>query len=452
MILTETEEIELLQLLEQEDLELVSPAIETLRDKSIGGTCPDSVCIKGVRGGRGAGAKSWGLTSLLVQESNYFPHRVAALREQQNSLDESVYELIEKTVDRLRYPGWKFTKSYIESPAGAHWIFKGLHDLRANRNIKGLEGFTRFFVEEAASIVADSWMYMLPTLFRNKGAKLFFCYNPDSEADPVTTEIWNNYKNDSSAILIEARPEGADNPWWNEGLQKLSTKLKAIDPELWEYVYGGKPRIQGFATILNRILIRQAMERNIENPDGGVQVGCDPADMGDDKTEIYIRKGYKIIDHIELRKMDGEYIANEIWNKIKRDPSIPIKVDTTGIGTSTRDNLRRLGAKVIPIHFGNAAFKKDQYINLVTEMWFDFKDILPNIDIPDDLELMSDLSSRKYFYDTKGKQGVESKDNFKKRYNRSPDKGDALLLCFYEGNKLLMSDADRAAMAQRNSR
>jgi hypothetical protein len=66
-------------------------------------------------------------------------------------------------------------------------------------------------------------------------------------------------------------------------------------------------------------------------------------------------------------------------------------------------------------------------------MWFNFQSILPQIDIPDDSELMSDLSSRLYDYDTKGRRKVESKDNFKERYSRSPDKGDALLLCFYQG-------------------
>ncbi len=442
-------EQELLGLLEQEDRERVSSVLEPLRDVSIGGTCSPDILFKGVRGGRGAGAKSWSFISLLVQESQYLPHRVACLREVQLTLEESVYELVEKTVKRLQYPGWHFTKGIIDSPAGAHWIFKGLRDLRATRNIKGLEGFTRFFVEEGSALSGDSWDYMLPTLFRNEGAQLHFCYNPETDADPVTTKIWQMYENDPSAMLIEARPEGLDNPWWSSGLQALSDKLKEADPDLWEHVYGGKSRSQGFNAVLPRVLVRMAMDRTLRDPEGAIEVGCDPADMGDDKTEIYIRKGLKIVDHRELRKMDGTYIANEIWSMIHSDPSIPIKVDVTGVGTSTRDNLRRLGAKVVPINFGANARDKNRYPNMISEMWFNFADTLEHVDIPDDAQLMSDLSSRLYEYDKKGRRIVEEKKKFKERYGRSPDKGDAILLCYYTGANINMSDETRKQLAQR---
>lgn len=448
-LLTEAEQTELLGLLEIEDRERVSPKLEQLRYPTIGGDCPDEVIIQGVRGGRGAGAKSWGIVSLTVQEAQIHSHRVACLREIQNSLEESVYELVEKTVDRLKYPGWKFTKEYITSPSGSHWIFRGLKDLRASRNIKGLEGFTRFLVEEAAPIVAESWDYMLPTLFRNEGAVLRFAYNPETEVDPVTTKIWTPFSGDPMARLIECRPGSLDNPWWNDNLEKLSQKTREIDPDLWEHVYGGHPRAQGYNTILNRVLIRAAMDRKLHDPEGGLQVGCDPADMGDDKTEIYVRKGMKVVDHNELRKMDGVYIANEIWSMINRDPSVPVCVDTTGIGTSTRDQLRVLGAKVIPINFAQNAGDQNRYPDVVSEMWFDFNEVLPDIDIPDDPELMSDLASRQYGYDRKNRRQVEPKKEFKKRFNRSPDKGDAMLLCFYTGAHLKMSEETRAQLAKR---
>lgn len=446
--MTNQDELILLDLLKQEDLERVSKKLEALRDPVIGGDCSPLVRFKGVRGGRGAGAKSWGMTSLLVQECNRRRHRVACLREIQNSIEESVYELIEKTVDRLRYPGWKFTKSSIDSPAGSHIIFKGLKDLRSSRNIKGLEGFDRFFVEEAAPIVAESWDYLLPTLFRNEDAQLWFCYNPESETDPVTTKIWEPYQDSKEAILIEAAPGKIDNPWFSDALQSLSDKMKEIDPDLWEHIYGGKPRSQGDRAILSRVLIREAMDRSIRDPEGALEAGCDPADFGDDKTEIYVRRGWKVIAHKELRKMNGEYIANTIWDMIDRDDMVPVKVDVTGIGVSTRDNLLRLGAKVVPVNFGSRAFEKDKYPDTISEMWFNFQNILPNIDIPDDSELMSDLSSRLYDYDSKGRRQVESKKKFKERYSRSPDKGDAMLLCFYKGGAIL-DEKHRQAMAAR---
>lgn len=452
MQLTLQEEQLLYSLLDQEDRERVSPKLELFRDRCIGGQCSDDVIIKGVRGGRGAGAKSWGFTSLLVQELNYFPHRMACLREIQKTLEESAYELIEKTVNRLGYSGWTFTNDSINSPVGSHIIFKGLKDLRASRNIKGLEGFTRFFVEEADPLSNDSWDFLLPTLFRNKGAKLYFCYNPEMELDPVTVKIWNMFQHEKYSLLIECMPEGIDNPWWNEKAQLLSDKMRQVDPDLWSHVYGGQPSSQLQNAALPRYLIRQAMDRNIKEPVGSEEIGCDPADEGDDKTQIYRRKGLKIIEKKELRKMDGTYIGNEIGAMINHRPNVPIKVDTTGIGVSTRDRLRQLELKVIPIHWANNAIKDDEYPDIVSEMWFEFLKILPELDIPDDPELMSDLSGRLYTYDKRGRREIESKKKFKERHGRSPDKGDALLLTYYTGMNLKIDDQSKKELAMRRNR
>lgn len=445
---------ELEQLLSQYNRERCSPKVEQLRGPHIGGDCSDSVIIRGIRGGRGAGAKSYGVISLNVQEAHYYKHKYGCFREVQRTLAESVYSLIEETVERLHYHGWKFREDYIESPTGSHFIFRGLKDLTATDNVKGLQGFTRFIIEEAASISAASIDKLLPTLFRNKGSILWFVYNQYLETDPITTKVWQPFKNEAYAKLIECRPGALDNPWWFEGdLELLSNKMKAIDPDLWDHIYGGNPLSQLYNAAISRLFVRQAMDRVLSNPEGAIEIGCDPADEGDDKTQIYKRKGMKVVDHKELRKMDGEYIANEIWHMTGHRPDVPIKLDTTGIGTSTRDNLRRLGAKVIPIHFANKAENTDEYPDVVSEMWFHFNNVLREQipDLPDDPELMSDLSSRLYKYDKAGRRCIESKKDFKVRHLRSPDKGDALLLCFYTA-KNIISEERRKQLAQRYRR
>ena len=447
-------ELALAQLLAQYDRERCSPKVELLRGQHIGGECPDSVMLRGIRGGRGAGAKSYGVISLNVQEAHYFKHKYGCFREVQKTLTESVYSLIEETVERLKYPGWKFRDEYIESPVGSHFIFRGLKDLTATDNVKGLQGYTRFIIEEAASISDASIDKLLPTLFRNKRSILWFVYNQYLETDPITTKVWEPFSNEPYARLIECRPGAVDNPWWYEGdLEILSQKLKKIDPDLWDHIYGGNPISQLHNAAISRLLIRQAMDRVISNPEGAVEIGCDPADEGDDKTQIYMRKGMKVIGHKELRKMDGEYIANEIWQMAGKRPDVPIKLDTTGIGTSARDNLRRLGAKVIPIHFANKAEKANEYPDIVSEMWFNFNEVLKEDmpDIPYDAELMSDLSSRLYKYDSSGRRCIEPKKEFKKRHLRSPDKGDAMLLCFYTA-KNIMSPEIRKQLADRYRR
>ena len=73
-------------------------------------------------------------------------------------------------------------------------------------------------------------------------------------------------------------------------------------------------------------------------------------------------------------------------------------------------------------------------------MYFNLRDQLEQIDIPGDDELRNQLIQRKYEYQT-GRRGyevmkIESKDKYKEHAmieGSSPDRADALVLCFYEG-------------------
>ena len=440
MPLTEAEELELLTLLEQEDRERVAPKFEAWRNPAR---------YKIAYGGRGAGAKSWSAASLIVQIAEQEKKKVACLRETMKSLEESVYSLIQNTVERLQYDNWKTTKEYIENTKNdSHFIFRGLKDLRASNQIKSLEGYDIFFVEEAATISHESWSILLPTL-RKAGSELWAVFNREEEMDPVYERFVVNERDDS--IVLHLQPGPIDNPWWYETtLPKEMEEDFKFDEDEAIHVWHGEPRKQGFKAIHGRAKIRQAMDRKIIDPDGQITVGCDPADFGDDKTEIFIRKGHKIIDRKTIAKMDGIFVANEIATMINHDPSIPIRIDTTGIGTSARDRLRALGLKVYPIHFSQSAEDKDQFPDVVTEMWFNLQ--IDDIDIPDDPDLMRQLSGRQYSYDSKGRRKVEPKSEYKKRAKKSPDAADALILCFYQGGSMIMSGEGKKAMAARRRR
>lgn len=440
MPLSEQEEIELLELLEQENKELVAPKFEAWRKPAR---------YKIAYGGRGAGAKSWSAASLIVQFAEERPLRVACLRETMKSLEESVYALIQNTYERLGYSDWRVTKEFIENTKnGSHFIFRGLKDMRASNQIKSLEGYDIFFVEEAATISHESWSTLLPTL-RKKGSELWAVFNREEEMDPVYERFVANEREDS--IVLHLQPGAIDNPWWYETtLENEMIEDFKFDEDEAIHVWHGEPRKQGFKAVMARAKIRQAMDRVIPDPEGEITVGCDPADFGDDKTVIFVRKGHKIIDKKKLSKMDGVFVANEIASMINHDPSVPIRIDTTGIGTSARDQLRVLGLKVIPIHFAQSARDKDKFPDIVTEMWFNLP--IDDIDIPDDQDLMRQLSGRQYGYDSKGRRKIESKAEYKKRNGNSPDDADALILCFYQGGSMMLSNEERTALANRRRR
>lgn len=431
MALTETEEVELLELLEQDERESVVPLLEQWRKPAR---------FKMAYGGRGSG-KSRAAASLLVQRANHEQIKVLCAREIQKSIEESVYALILDTVKHLRYPGWIFKKDEIVSPAGSRFVFRGLKDLRASQQIKSYEGFDVIWVEEAATVSGDSWKIIVPT-FRKEGSEIWATFNRDEEMDPVYERFCARPRRNS--IVVEVNWH--DNPWFPDILRAEMEQDYERDPDEAEHIWGGQPRKQGMKSVMARSRIRAAMDRVIDAI-GGRSVGVDVARFGDDKTDMYMRQGLKVTKHKELAKTSIPEVVRQVWDFVGRDPSIPIKVDDTGVGGGVTDGLRELGAKVVAINFGGRSTNPNLYDTIADEMWFTFP--VDDADIPDDAELMKELAGRQYDYDKKNRRKVEPKKKFKERYGKSPDRADALLLTFYEGMTIQMTDKHREQLRAR---
>ena len=419
-LLTESEQLEYLELVIQDNLEKVSPKMERFGE---------DWRIKIAHGGRGAGAKSWSVASLLIQKAHRNPLRICCFREVQKSLEESSYRLMVDTISRLTYPNWKITREYLESPAGSHIIFRGLADMRAADQMKSLEGYDIFWLEEASAISKESLTVLLPTL-RKPGSELWATLNREAEKDPIIAEYWDSDRTD--VLRIELEQGKIDNPWFPDVLQTEMEAAYRNNPDEALHIWGGQPRAQGDNSVLSRVLVRQAMERKAVETDPD-EIGVDVARFGDDNTEMYRRKGAKTIAHQSYSKKDTVFVANAAWDMAEKSRNVVIKVDDTGVGGGVTDNLRKLGANVVPVNFGGVPRNTKKYTSVADEMWFEFP--VNDIEIPDDPRLMEELSGRKYDYDKIGRKKVEAKKDFKKRYGRSPDKADALLLAFYKDYK-----------------
>ena len=99
--------------------------------------------------------------------------------------------------------------------------------------------------------------------------------------------------------------------------------------------------------------------------------------------------------------------------------------------------LQARGLDVVPVNFAQVAKVSDKYPNAASEMWFDFADIINAVGMESVAkfknELVGEMASRQWEFDSKGRRKVQSKDDYKSATgNRSPDIADSLLLCFYE--------------------
>jgi phage terminase large subunit len=198
---------------------------------------------KGASGGRGS-AKSWFFAGMLVEEAIESHIRAACLRESQNSIADSVKQLIEDVIIRYHVEHlFKVTEREITGPNDSLFVFRGLQNHTVS-SIKSLEGFNRSVNEEAQTYSQRSMDIMIPTFRSN--AELWFAWNPLSEKDPVE-RLFND--NDGDPDFVHVHTTYRDNPWFPEELRRDMLRDRERDPEKYAHVWLGKYRKQSEARV-----------------------------------------------------------------------------------------------------------------------------------------------------------------------------------------------------------
>ena len=167
----------------------------------------------------------------------------------------------------------------------------------------------------------------------------------------------------------------------------------------------------------------------------------DVARFGDDQSVIGFRKGRdaRLIPLVKLRGVDTMTLAARIAELHHLHRPDAVFVDGGGVGGGVIDRLRQLGILVIEVQFGA---KADRYgvseeqpavANKRAEMWCSLRDWLPHGGIPDDPDLLADLTGPQYSFVLRdGRDAIllEPKEAMKRRGLASPDAGDALAISF----------------------
>lgn len=225
------------------------------------------------------------------------------------------------------------------------------------------------------------------------------------------------------AWIAECRDE------WGEESPLFQTKVQG------EIVDAGADSIIKLSQVQQ--MIRNAADEKFDSA-GQEEIGVDVARGGMDDTVMFHRKGLKVIDEKVLatpqlpEKAKLVYIADVVEQFAGYNKKVRIKPDDTGVGGGVVDILQSRGYNIVPICFGAEASEPDKYPNVIAEMWFEVGKIVHEIACAADGRLQAELVNRKSKpLDKKGRRVVESKDDYKGRGFRSPDKADAFLLAFY---------------------
>ena len=165
-------------------------------------------------------------------------------------------------------------------------------------------------------------------------------------------------------------------------------------------------------------------------------VSVDVARYGDDKTTLYAieggANGQKKMMGVEVRdKLSTMETTGWALNFAKRHDINAFAVDEIGVGAGVVDRLREMKKEVVSVNNASKAEDESKYYNRRAEIYAraaeDIQQGLVEIDEAD-IDLIEQLSWARYkSVKSNGKLLVESKEDIKKRYGRSPDNADAFV-------------------------
>lgn len=209
-----------------------------------------------IHGGR-AGGKSHFIAERIVlrafhpnklgKDGKVSPVRIVCIREVQNSLKESVKQLIADKIHKLGLShAFEILDAEIRGPNDSLIIFKGMQAHNAS-NIKSLEGFDIAWVEEAQTLSEVSLRMLRPTIRKSyadgTSSQLIFTWNPRFETDPVDQFFRGNspeakgWAKPRNATIVECNWH--DNPWLDDTIYNEKDGDYESDPEMAEHVWGG---------------------------------------------------------------------------------------------------------------------------------------------------------------------------------------------------------------------
>lgn len=411
-----------------------------------------------IKSGQGVGKTGMEAVSLLWFLCCYPYPRIVATAPTKQQLHDVLWSEINKWMSKspLLSDILKWTKTYIYMRNYEKRWFAVARTATKPENMQGFHEDNMLFIVDEASGVADPIMEAILGTLSGANNKLLMCGNPTR-----TSGTFFDAFNADRAIYKCHTVSSEDSPRTNkENIESLIRKYGEDSNVVRVRVRGLFPKQEDDVFIMLSMIEHCIMKDAPEDvPIKRIAFGVDVARYGSDETIIAKNVGGNITLPVMFRGQSLMTTVGKIVQQyrlaIKEYPAyrgkIYVNIDDCGLGGGVTDRLEEVKQEeklsrmvIVPV---NAAGKvpdnvindrkekaNDIYDNMTTYLWGTVKDklISEEITLPNDNELVAQLSCRKYRLTSRGKMQLESKEEMKKRSIDSPDRADAVALSLYE--------------------
>lgn len=391
-----------------------------------------------IEGGRGS-AKTQSVARLLLYIAEKRKVRIFCGREVQNTIEESVFTVLSDLIRdyTLAFDVKKVGITHLVT--GSEFKFKGFRE-QGSVNIKGVEGASIVWVDEAQSVTKPTLDILIPTI-RTENSKLIFTLN--------------RFMRDDAVMEVVGRPDCLhikinyfDNPFCPLTLKHEAELAKNKSERDYRHIWLGEPLATAGDYLFNYEKLYNAFDIQPFGEVFGRQrvMAIDFAAQGDDQCVATIldrvsNQHWKCTERIAWDEPDAMVSVGKIvqlMGQFKPDVCI---LDVGGMGHVVWNRLIEVGMKVE--RFDGASVNgvdKVHYVNARAEGYYILKDWFDSgflIIDKKDTEIVKQLEKIKMKYRSDGRRIIEAKVDMKKDLGYSPDDADSLMMAVYAAVKFL---------------
>lgn len=280
-------------------------------------------------------------------------------------------------------------------------------------------------MDEAKGIPQSVFDALQGALTGGQDARICVTSNPGGTAGPLYRIV---SKGGDAWRITRLSSEDSTNvkPEW---IEERKRDWGAGSP-LYQARVQGKFASAGDGILFPLELLEAATTRQLE-AEGEVSIGVDVArSIAGDQNCIAVCRGGKLERLSLWRSPDTMACVTSVLHDVALSSPKRIRVDEGGVGGGVVDRLKQMGYAVEGVPFGGGASDPTRFLNRRAEMFFALRSAMEQgkVSLPDDEDLIADLSAICYEFDQRGRIKLESKDDVRKRLGRSPDRADAVAL------------------------
>lgn len=405
-----------------------------------------------VKSGQGVGKTAVVSIIILWYLFTRYSPKVVATSPSMNQLFTVLWSEVGKWINGTILEGYfEHTKTKVHLVGVEQTHFAVAKTASTREGMAGLHADNMLIIADETTGIDDDILETLIGTISGEDNKLLFISNP-TKTNGIFFDCFHKDKKNWCCITVNAEDVERVN---NENIQMLLEKFGSRDHPAYlvrvrgEFPEGNEMSIISRGLAISRIGIKpKIIYDNIEI------FGLDVARAGMDNTVCYKSTGSEVklfFEYAHANTMNGVGAIARACQDTPEKRHI-VLIDGVGVGGPLVDRLNELieedyacrdienyvkkvpNLEIIEINNGSSiVFEPNMYGNVIGEMFHYARDLLndESLVMEDDEELIEDLTVREIAFKSDGKIIVEKKEKIKERIGRSPDRGDAWLMCIY---------------------